>query len=347
LHLIVNTLEGLKELSALTAPTSPSNADSFLNDPTNGQLSNNNGADWGQLHLNLQILKTTPGTEYQSVIAAEEALKTARANNQADTTALEASLASAVAAHEASPAYTQRQELINNQAALVSKLSQIQALQKSIFQTLVANDGADVTADKNALAALKTEVNTLIPNLTQNATSSTTNSDILSAEVAIRKGQADSAAISTPLNSEAARLASLQSEQLALSSQAATQLAELSVMSEKAYDGSQPTLTPAELAAATAADLMPPLSTFDAYNYLIETKRLAAVNRIPTLRSEINDLYAQLSPVKAGLCASLSAKRSFLAQSASGGLCSLQHSAPAGSRLQPAALTSDAGVSML
>ena len=50
------------------------------------------------------------------------------------------------------------------------------------------------------------------------------------------------------------------------------------------------------VAAATAADVVPPLSIFDAFNYLIEAKRLEAVNRIPTLRNDINELYAQLSP---------------------------------------------------
>ena len=35
---------------------------------------------------------------------------------------------------------------------------------------------------------------------------------------------------------------------------------------------------------------------FDAYNYLIELKRAAAVTGIPTLRTDINTLYAQLTP---------------------------------------------------
>ncbi|MCR4508556.1 PilC/PilY family type IV pilus protein [Pseudomonas sp. 32.2.56] len=291
-NLIVETLDGLKSLNALSAPVTHPNAQAFLA----AQLSNANTADWGQLHLNLQVLNTTPDTEYQAVVAAEDALKTARANNQPDTTALEVSLASAVAAHEASSAFIQRQEIVDNQSELGNKLNQILALQNSIFQTLINNDATDVSADLAALDTLKTEVSSLIPGLSQNATGPTTNSDILSVEAATRQSQADSVAISTPLNSEAARLSTLQSEQTALNSQAASQLADLAAISDKPYDGSEPALTPAQVAAATAADVVPPLSIFDAFNYLIEAKRLEAVNRIPTLRNDINELYAQLSP---------------------------------------------------
>jgi len=291
-NLIVKTLDGLKALSTLTASVSPSNAADFLN----SQLSNANSADWGQLNFNLQILKTTPDTDYQSVVNAEEALKTARANNQQDTTSLEASLAAAVATHQGSPTYNQRQELIDNQAELTEKLTQIQTLQNSIFQALEVNDASNVSADIDALENLKAEVNSLAPNLNQNATTPSTNSEILSVETEIRQSQSESELISAPLKSEADRLTALQAEQVTLSSQAATQLAELNALSQIVYDGSQPTLTPGQLAAAKAGDPTPPLSIFDAFNYLIESKRQEAVNRIPALRNDINQLYTQLSP---------------------------------------------------
>jgi Tfp pilus tip-associated adhesin PilY1 len=293
-NLIVATLNGLKNLSALTAPTVPAhpNTNSFLTD----QLSNSSTVDWGQLQLNLQVLNTTPDTEYQSVIAAEDSLKTARANGKPDTTAEEAALANATAAHEASSAYIQRQELINNQAAISSKLTQIQNLQNSIFQALSANDTADVSADLTALNSLKSDINALTPTLNQTPATPTTNSELISVETDTLKSQADSAAISAPLKAETARLSSLQAEQVALSSTAATLLSELSAMSNATYNGTNPALSAAQLATATAADTTPPLSTFEAYNFLIDEKRQAAVNQVPVLRSEINDLYAQLTP---------------------------------------------------
>ena len=289
--LIVQTLDGLKSIKALTAAI-PSNADNFLQE----QLSNNNSSDWGQLQLNLQVLNTIPDAPYQSVLSAEQALITARANGATDTTALEADLASNIAAYEASSAHIQRQQLIENKNSISSKFNEALTLQQNIFQTLLNNDAADVTSEINALNALKTDISNLTSQLNQNLAGPTTNADLLSVEVSTRKSLTDSTAVSAPLVSEAERLSALQAEILALSGVASGLLADLTAISETAYNGTVPALDAAQLAAATAADTAPPLSAFDAYNFLIEQRRQEAVSKIPTLRNEINALYAQLSP---------------------------------------------------
>lgn len=289
--LTVATLDGLKVLSTLTPPGTP-NADAFLL----AQLSNSDSADWGQLQRNLQTLKTNPDPEYQAVKAAEQALAEARANGQPDTTTLETNLENAVSAHEASASYNERQELIDNQTAINTKLSAMLALQQSIFQALVTDDTADVSVDTATLNTLKAEINALTSNLTQNPATPTTNTELLAVETDTRQSLVDSSAISSPLVTQATLLANLQAEKLALTSSAATLTSDLTTLSNMSYNGTTPALSAAQLAAATAADSQPPLSTFDAYNFLIEEKRAEAVAKIPVLRTEINALYAQLTP---------------------------------------------------
>lgn len=291
-NLIVETLNGLKNISALTAPPGHTNTSAFLYD----QLSNSNIADWGQLQLNLQVLNTTPDIEYQNIIAAENALKAARTSGSPDTSSEEAALELATTAHETSAPYIVRQQLLDNLSSLTDKLSQLKNQQNNIFNILSDNDTADISAAIANLNNIKQEISNLTSALSQTPATPTTNNELLSVEESTLKSQADSVAISAPLNTEAARLSSLQAEQAALSNTAATLLSELTAMSDTIYDGSTPSLTPTQLAAATAADTTPPLSAFDAFNYLIEEKRQAAANQIPILRNEINELYAQLSP---------------------------------------------------
>ena len=192
------------------------------------------------------------------------------------------------------PPYVERQALLDNQQAINDKLATILDLQKEIFNTLNANDAAVVTTELGQLTALKNDLHTLITGLTDQGVAD--NSVLLAAEGATKQSQVDSEAISAPLVTQATLLSNLQADKLALSGTASTLQSQLTALSNVAYDTGSNLLTASQIAAATAADTTPPLSMFDAYNYLIELKRAAAVAGIPTLRTEINDLYAQLTP---------------------------------------------------
>lgn len=290
-NLIVSTLNGLEQLSSFIAPATHTNTGSFLST----ELSNSNTADWGLLQTNLQALNaSTDDTQYQSVLTAEQALSDAIQSGVADTTTQQTALNDARTAYEATSAYTQRQTLLENQQAINSKLTSILNLQTTIFNALNANDSANVTSATGQLSTLKSELNTLITGLTDQG--SADNDELLAGKTTTKQNQVDSEAISSPLVSQASLLNNLQTEKLALSGLASTLQSELVALSDAAYNTSSNVLTSVQISAATAADTTPPLSMFDAYNYLIELQRATAVAEIPTLRTEINDLYAQLTP---------------------------------------------------
>lgn len=290
-NLIVGALNGLEQLSDLTAAGGHPNTDAFLA----SQLNNSDIGDWGRLQQSLQYVNAnTDNTKYQAVLTAEQALLDAIASGAPDTTAQQATLNAANTAYEATSAYVERQALLDNQQAINDKLATILDLQKEIFNTLNANDAAVVTTELGQLTALKNDLHTLITGLTDQGVAD--NSVLLAAEGATKQSQVDSEAISAPLVTQATLLSNLQADKLALSGTASTLQSQLTALSNVAYDTGSNLLTASQIAAATAADTTPPLSMFDAYNYLIELKRAAAVAGIPTLRTEINDLYAQLTP---------------------------------------------------
>ncbi|MGQ7815623.1 PilC/PilY family type IV pilus protein [Metapseudomonas furukawaii] len=71
---------------------------------------------------------------------------------------------------------------------------------------------------------------------------------------------------------------------------------ELDTLAARPYDASSNLLNSAQLADATANDADGTLTWFEAYNYLLLAARSVAQSQIPTLRDEINELYASLSP---------------------------------------------------
>ncbi|OYT94885.1 MAG: hypothetical protein CFE49_15780 [Pseudomonas sp. PGPPP3] len=182
--------------------------------------------------------------------------------------------------------------MLDNQQDISATLKAILDEQKAIFNALNTSGGG--IPDLTSLNALKATLHTKITGLTNQGGAN--NSTQLAAKAATIQSQVDSEAISAPLVTQATLLSNLQADKLALSGTASTLQSQLTALSNVAYDTGSNLLTASQIAAATAADTTPPLSMFDAYNYLIELKRAAAVAGIPTLRTEINDLYAQLTP---------------------------------------------------
>ncbi|QEY61306.1 pilus assembly protein PilY [Metapseudomonas lalkuanensis] len=71
---------------------------------------------------------------------------------------------------------------------------------------------------------------------------------------------------------------------------------EMDTLAARPYDASSNLLTSAQLADARANDADGTLTWFEAYNYLLLAARGVAQSQIPTLRDQINQLYASLSP---------------------------------------------------
>lgn len=289
-NLIVKALDGLKTL--YNTPTSTSDLATFLTD----QLANNSAADWGRLQANLQSIidDTTDDAAYQAVLAAEAALKTEMANGTPDTTPYQTALNTANDAYKNTAPYIQRQSVLEKQTIINNKLEEVALKQSQIISLLADPSDPEIQGYQAELAALKGGLTGLLAGAPD--TSTPDNSAQLGAEAVTRKNRTDSEAISSPLVTQANLLSTLQAEKLALSGTASTLQSELTALGNVAYDSSSNLLTAAQITAATAADTTPPLSMFDAYNYLIELKRAAAVAGIPALRTDINTLYAQLTP---------------------------------------------------
>lgn len=72
--------------------------------------------------------------------------------------------------------------------------------------------------------------------------------------------------------------------------------AEMDTLAARPYDTSSNLLNSAQLTDAQANDADGNLTWFEAYNYLLLAARGVAQSQIPTLRDQINQLYASLSP---------------------------------------------------
>jgi Tfp pilus tip-associated adhesin PilY1 len=148
----------------------------------------------------------------------------------------------------------------------------------------------DATALQTALTALQTSLGMPgSPTLT-------------TAELLARDEASKSATLLSKANNEAttaALVASLQSQTAALTASAAALQVEADVLAAQAYDSSTALLTSAQLVAAQAKVAPATLTTFDAYQFLVDVALANAsspTTGLPKLRSDINAKYAELTP---------------------------------------------------
>lgn len=225
---------------------------------------------------------------YATVTAQEAAIIAAKADPafpSDDIPAMEAQLALLRADYAALGGVTKRTELnTGSPTEAVARLNAVNA-------TLAAGDATAIAAAlQTALTALQTSFG-----MPGSATLTTT-------ALLARDEASKSATMLSKANNEAttaALVASLQSQTAALTTSAAALQVEADALAALAYDDSTALLTSEQLAAAQAKVNPATLTTFDAYQFLIDVALANASDPdtgLPKLRSEINAKYAELTP---------------------------------------------------
>lgn len=195
---------------------------------------------------------------------------------------------------------TLRQALRDNDA-FATQMASITSAAAAVLDAVTNNQPATVVdplladlsqAQSNLQAALASAgITNISPSTALDAT------DLLARDEAASLAQ-----LTANLDSTNATIASLTSELSArqsaqnslITSRDGTQTS-MTARESAAYDSSTGLLT-AEQEALADLNGDGTLTTFEAYEYLLRHSRQTAQSRIPTLRTEINSLYAQLSP---------------------------------------------------
>lgn len=225
---------------------------------------------------------------YATVTAQEAAIIAAKADPafpSDDIPAMEAQLALLRADYAALGGVTKRTEL--NTGSPTEAVARLNAVNSA----LAAGDATAIAAAlQTALTALQTSFG-----MPGSATLTT-------AALLARDETSKSATMLSKANNEAttaALVASLQSQTAALAASAAALQVEADALAALAYDSSTALLTSEQLAAAQAKVSPATLTTFDAYQFLVDVALANASDPdtgLPKLRSEINAKYAELTP---------------------------------------------------
>lgn len=287
--LVVAAQSALSQLNGLNA-TSPA-ASSFKASELNSTTAGNIGTL--QARITAALNDSSLSSQYSAILAKQDQITAAKAAGS-DTTTLESDLATLNSNYENSAAFGVRDGLIQNLSAINDKINQIAGLQAAIVDAYNQGNTADATSKLADLTSAKNALNSLLPSGLPAAPAGTTSSGLLAANEA--QTQTNLEAVSSPLVTQSNLLSTLEAERVTLAGQASSLQADLQALANRAYNTASNVLNATQLAAATAADTTPPLTQFEAYNYLIEQARAAAATGIPTKRAEINALYAQLTP---------------------------------------------------
>ncbi|GAC1032160.1 hypothetical protein thsps21_29880 [Pseudomonas sp. No.21] len=290
--LVVSAQSALVQLNAQTPTTGA--ASSFKA----AELDNAQGTDVGalQARITAALNDSDLSSRYAAIIAKQNQITATKAAG-GDASAQESDLSTLTEAYESSAAYQTRQTLLTNLNGINDKITQIAALQAQIIAAYNLGTPAgdsDAASKLTQLDAAKASLTSLLPSGLPATPAGTTNGDLIARTET--QNQTNLEAISSPLVTQANLLTSLEGERLTLAGQASTLQSELQALANQAYSASSNLLNATQLAEATAQDPTPPLTQFDAYNYLISKAQAAAVAGIPTKRQEINTLYAQLTP---------------------------------------------------
>ncbi|MCY1293073.1 hypothetical protein D9M70_423210 [compost metagenome] len=233
----------------------------------------------GQQMAGLLIVQKSLEDDASTIANQEQAVLDAKSSGapEATLTALQEQLDSARTAYEASNAYTQR-TTINGSSDLSAAIS-------ALTSAIQANDAN----------AANTALQQISGNL--NLGSLPSSVDVPTLLARDETGKANTLSAQASSQQSLVQLAQqLETERLALVAQSSSLQLELNDLAAQPYDTSSNLLTSDQLADAISKDTTPPLTAFDAYEYLRQQARDIALSRIPTLRSEINALYQQLSP---------------------------------------------------
>lgn len=286
--LTVTAQDGLKQVNDLQPTTAEASAFKAA------QLQNDDATDWGAVQARLNALSSSANlsSNYSAITAKQQQIIAARAVD-ADTTALEVELNTLNDNYQNSSEVVARSNVNSQASAIQTTMSDIKALQLAAFNAYNSNDITTGNAKKSQLATKQNELASQLSSLPTTPTS-INNTQLLAETVAT--DQAALEAISAPLVSQATLLNTLQTERVALAGVSSGLQAELQALADTGYALTSNVLTAGQLADATATDAAAPLTMFDAYNYLINKAQAAAAAQIPTKRTEINTLYAQLTP---------------------------------------------------
>ncbi|MEL7937320.1 PilC/PilY family type IV pilus protein [Pseudomonas delhiensis] len=232
----------------------------------------------GQQMAGVMIVQKTLENTATGVTAKEQALLDARASGASDETiaGLQTDLDQARTDYQASAAYTQRMTIggLDLSAAINNLNLAIQANDSTAANTAIQ----EITAQLG-LTDVPASVDVPTLNGLDEAGKAATLSDQASSQ-----------------NGLVALANTLETQRLALAGQASSLQAELNALASSPYDTASNLLTSEQLQEATQQDSSPPLTAFEAYDYLRNKARSNALAQIPTLRSDINSLYQQLSP---------------------------------------------------
>lgn len=244
-----------------------------------------------QLALEYQKLKTLQSdldTAYSAVTAQEAAITAAKADTTFDSNAIpamETALTAQRADYAALSANSKRTELnTGSPTEAVARLNAVNA----------ALSAGNATAIAAAIAPAMTAL--------QNSINLTGSSSATTAELLANDEASSSAALLAVANNNAtttALVTSLQTQVANLTASAVALQNAANALAETTYNGTTPLLTAPQISAAEALVGHAPLTTFEAYQYLIDTALANAgslTTGIPKLRTDINAQYALLTP---------------------------------------------------
>lgn len=225
---------------------------------------------------------------YATVTAQEAAIIAAKADpafSSDDIPAMEAQLLLLRADYAALGGVTKRTELnTGSPTEAVARLNAVNA-------ALAAGDATAIAA------ALQTALTALQTSLGMPGSATLTTAALLARDEASKSATMLSKA--TNEATTAALVASLQSQTAALTASAAALQVEADALAALVYDDSTALLTSEQLAAAQANVSPATLTTFEAYQFLIDVALANASDPdtgLPKLRSDINAKYAELTP---------------------------------------------------
>lgn len=234
----------------------------------------------GQQLSGLLLVQSSLDTASANVTSKEQAVIDAKAKGASGDTILrlEEDLSAARSNYENMAWYGKRSSL--NQQDITTIL---RSLSNSV-------DAKDNNAIQSSLSELAQSLNlTAVP--------SKENSEVLTLLARDEQGKATTLVNIAQNQQGLVTLAKkLESERLTLAGQASSLQSDLAALTNREYDNSSNLLSAEDLATATAQDAAAPLTMFEAYEFLISKARNAALNQIPALRSDINNLYSQLTP---------------------------------------------------
>lgn len=284
-----NTPENLASLeNATAAETAAINAYSSAATAAQAALDKKNALhtqaeSLAGLYSTLTNLQSDLSSRYQQILDKEQALIEAKAAaaDEATLASLEAELNGLNSDYASDPLATERDALNadNINTALEDALAQLNS----------AIAGGDTTAIQSELDNLEA--------LTGPPTGPTQSIE----ELLSRDEAAKNTALANNAENQAnnvALLDSLESQRLAYTGQASTAQTEANAIANATYDEVSALLTAEQLAAAKTL-YGSDLTTFEAYQYLIDQAQLATLDAdegLPALRESINTLYAQLTP---------------------------------------------------